>query len=43
VIDTLQNLSKYNEKEILKIHGIGPASIPIMRTLLEQEGLTFRG
>ncbi|WP_096200223.1 RNA polymerase alpha subunit C-terminal domain-containing protein [Bacillus sp. FJAT-45350] len=40
-IDTLQKLSKYTEKEILKIHGIGPASIPTMRTSLE-EGLSFK-
>lgn len=41
-IDTLQKLSKYTEKEILKIHGIGPASLPIMRTSLEEEGLSFK-
>ncbi|WP_199173176.1 RNA polymerase alpha subunit C-terminal domain-containing protein [Sporosarcina sp. P2] len=41
-IDTLQKLSKYTEKEILKIHGIGPASLPIMRTFLEEEGLSFK-
>ncbi|SET63825.1 RNA polymerase, alpha chain C terminal domain [Oceanobacillus limi] len=42
-IDTLQKLSKYTEKEILKLHGIGPASIPIMRTSLEEVGLSFKG
>jgi DNA-directed RNA polymerase alpha subunit len=42
-IDTLEKLSKYTEKEILKIHGIGPASLPIMRTSLEEEGLAFKG
>ncbi|WP_199203644.1 RNA polymerase alpha subunit C-terminal domain-containing protein [Sporosarcina sp. P34] len=41
-IDTLQKLSKYTEKEILKIHGIGPASLPIMRTFLEEESLSFK-
>ncbi|MCM3671038.1 RNA polymerase alpha subunit C-terminal domain-containing protein [Mesobacillus maritimus] len=41
-IDTLQKLSKYSEKEILKIHGIGPASLPIMRTSLAEEGLSFK-
>ncbi|RBP89924.1 RNA polymerase alpha subunit [Cytobacillus firmus] len=40
-IDTLNKLSKYTEKEILKIHGIGPASLPIMRTSLKEEGLSF--
>lgn len=41
-IDTLQKLSTYTEKEILKIHGIGPASLPIMRISLEEEGLAFK-
>ncbi|MCT8137770.1 hypothetical protein H1D32_08370 [Anaerobacillus sp. CMMVII] len=41
-IDNLQELSKYTEKQILKIHGIGPASLPIMRSLLKEEGLSFK-
>ncbi|MDW0114195.1 MULTISPECIES: RNA polymerase alpha subunit C-terminal domain-containing protein [Sporosarcina] len=41
-IDTLQELSKYTEKEILKLHGIGPASLPTMRSSLEEEGLSFK-
>ncbi|WP_416151782.1 RNA polymerase alpha subunit C-terminal domain-containing protein [Salipaludibacillus sp. HK11] len=41
-IDTLQKLSEYTEKEILKIHGIGPASLPTMRTLLKEKGLSFK-
>ena len=41
-IDTVQKLSKYTEKEILKIHGIGPATLPIMRTSLEKEGFSFK-
>lgn len=41
-IDTLQKLSKYTEKEILKLHGIGRASLPTMRTSLEEEGLSFK-
>lgn len=41
-IDSLQKLSKYTEKEILKMHGIGPASLPIMRTSLEDVGLSFK-
>lgn len=40
-IDTLQELSKYTEKEILKLHGIGPASLPSLRSSLEEEGLSF--
>lgn len=41
-IETLQKLSKYTEKEILTIHGIGPASIPVMRAFLKEEGLSFK-
>ena len=41
-IGTLQELSKYTEKEILKIHGIGPASLPILRTSLQEAGLSFK-
>lgn len=41
-IDTLQKLSTYTEKEILKLHGVGPASLPAMRASLEEAGLTFK-
>ncbi|WP_313800379.1 RNA polymerase alpha subunit C-terminal domain-containing protein [Cytobacillus sp.] len=41
-IDTLEELSKFTEKEILKLHGIGPASLPMMRSSLQEVGLTFK-
>ncbi|WP_223701029.1 RNA polymerase alpha subunit C-terminal domain-containing protein [Sutcliffiella deserti] len=41
-IETLPELSMFTEKEILKFHGIGPASLPTMRILLEEEGLSFK-
>ncbi|WEG19074.1 hypothetical protein PQ478_10695 [Alkalihalophilus pseudofirmus] len=41
-IDTLEKLSTYIEKEILKLHGVGPASLPTMRASLEEEGLAFK-
>ncbi len=41
-IDSLQQLSAYSEKEILKFHGMGPASLPKLRTALEEEGLSFK-
>lgn len=41
-IDTLQELSKYTEKEILKIHGIGPSSLPIMKSSLQEVDLSFK-
>lgn len=39
---TTQQLSKFTEKDILKFHGMGPSSIPKLRTALEAEGLTFK-
>jgi DNA-directed RNA polymerase alpha subunit len=41
-ITSLEELSKYTEKEILKIHGMGPKSIPILRTALEENGRSFK-
>ncbi|MGP4040094.1 RNA polymerase alpha subunit C-terminal domain-containing protein [Gracilibacillus sp. D59] len=41
-ITTLEQLSTYSEKEILKLHGMGPASIPKLRAALEEYGLSFR-
>ena len=40
-ITSLELLSKYTEKEILKLHGIGPASLPKLRASLEEAGLSF--
>jgi DNA-directed RNA polymerase alpha subunit len=41
-IDTVQKLSEFTEKEILKIHGIGKASLPTFRKSLEENRLTFK-
>ena len=41
-ITTLQQLSNFSEKEILQFHGMGPASLPKLRTALEKNGLTFK-
>ncbi|MCR9014875.1 hypothetical protein [Aquiflexum gelatinilyticum] len=40
-ISELSILAKYKESEILKLHGIGPSSIPILRQALSDEGLNF--
>jgi hypothetical protein len=40
-ITSLQKLSTYSEKEILKFHGMGPASLPKLRDALKEEGLSF--
>ena len=41
-VTSLQELSKYSEKEILQFHGMGPASIPKLRSVLNQNGLSFK-
>lgn len=41
-ITSLQDLSTYTEKEILKFHGMGPASLPKLRSALKEEGLSFK-
>jgi len=41
-ITSLQQLSQYSEKEILQFHGMGPASLPKLRTALQEAGLSFK-
>lgn len=40
-ITTLKKLSEYNEKDILKLHGIGKTTIPKLQEALKSENLTF--
>jgi DNA-directed RNA polymerase alpha subunit len=40
-IFTLSKLSEYSEKEILKLHGFGKSSIPILKKVLSENGLSF--
>jgi len=41
-IDTIEKLSALTEKEVLSLHGIGKASLPILRKSLAERGLTFK-
>lgn len=41
-ITTLEKLSEYSEREVLKLHGIGPRSMPLLREALQLQGLSFR-
>lgn len=41
-IKTLRQLSKYTEKEILNMHGIGPSSMPLFKKKLNGAGLSFK-
>jgi len=39
---TAEKLSHYSEKEILKFHGLGKASLPVLRQILSKNGLHFK-
>jgi hypothetical protein len=39
---TLNKLSEFSEKEILQFHGMGPSSIPKLKTALEAKDLSFK-
>lgn len=41
-INTLKDLSKQTEKDILQLHGIGPTSIQKLRSALSLQGLQFK-
>lgn len=41
-ITDLKQLSAYSEKEMLALHGLGKASMPILRDALGKEGLGFK-
>ena len=40
-ITTLTELSRHTEREILKLHGMGPKSMPTLRQALQDAGMTF--
>ena len=41
-ISTILKLSKHTKKEVLALHGMGPASIPLLESALKDKGLTFK-
>jgi len=41
-ITTLQQLSRFSEKELLQLHGIGPTAIPKLHDALAAENLAFK-
>jgi predicted RecB family nuclease len=40
-ITTLTQLSQHSEREVLKLHGMGPKSLPTLRQALHDAGLAF--
>lgn len=41
-ITSLEKLSEFTEREILNIHGIGPASMPILKKALQDKNFQFK-
>jgi uncharacterized protein YdhG (YjbR/CyaY superfamily) len=41
-ITTLAALSRYSEREILQLHGMGPSTMPKLKRALQQGGLSFK-
>lgn len=41
-ITSLQQLSKFSEAEILKLHGMGPGAMSKLRSVLQANGLSFK-
>jgi hypothetical protein len=41
-ITSLEQLSKFSEREILQLHGMGPGSIPKLKNALKAVGLSFK-
>ncbi|MFB9844566.1 RNA polymerase alpha subunit C-terminal domain-containing protein [Mucilaginibacter ginsenosidivorans] len=41
-ISTPLQLAAFTEKEVLKIHGMGPGSLPKLRESLKRQGLSFK-
>ncbi len=38
---TLEKLSKVTEADLLRLHGVGPKAIPVIRKALAAKGLSF--
>lgn len=40
-IEYLEDLTKFTEKELLKLHGFGPKALRILKAALQEKGLSF--
>ena len=41
-ITTVEQLAQYSKDDILELHGMGPSTLPKLRSALKAKGLTFR-
>ncbi|MBH0123764.1 DNA-binding protein [Rhodococcus sp. CX] len=40
-VATLEDLTRYTERDLLALHGMGPKAVRILREDLERHGLSF--
>ena len=40
-INSLEELAKLTEKELMKLHGIGKSTLPILKEAMADKGLSF--
>ncbi|WP_025784560.1 RNA polymerase alpha subunit C-terminal domain-containing protein [Sporosarcina sp. D27] len=41
-IHSLEILASFSEKKLLKLHGVGPASIPKLKAALKEQGMSLK-
>lgn len=41
-VTTIEQLSDYSEKDLMRLHGFGKSSLPKLRTALDEKGLTLK-
>jgi hypothetical protein len=41
-ISTEKQVSRFTEKEILSLHGVGPSTIPVLKKVLSDKGFAFK-
>lgn len=41
-ITTLKQLASFKESELMSLHGIGPKALGILKTVLYENGLSFK-
>jgi len=41
-IETLEQLTQYKEEELLALHGFGPKALGTLKSILAENGLSFK-
>jgi DNA-directed RNA polymerase alpha subunit len=41
-ITTIHQLTKMTEKETLKIHGVGPKAVSVIKEAMKKDGISFK-